>query len=266
MRLIVRNLKLFVLFAGAVVFAPSLSAATILWEENFDSAGAGTSLSAPPLSWQRQFGDMFLGASLHPGWISNAIDASTTTDAPEGQSAGTMTVALPTMPTSGVLTLSMHAWANSGSYGSIFYFSTNQGEAVGIQAWDNCCLHNVWDIYARPSFTGSASTIEWDTPSNSYRDSDVIVSLVVDYDAHEFYGMWDGVGGVTSSPRIAFSGNQAFESLMVYTDVRGGRSGGGVDVDWMRIADNTAPVPEPASAGLLAIGMAGLAAWRRWDR
>ena len=252
------NVSRLALYFGMAFIATSTQA-NVIWTETFDSGISGQSVTEAPYTYTRSSGSLYIASDLHPGWIGNGLDASLTSAAPENQTGGWVTVNLQNVPTAGLVTLRLAAWSNTGSYGSIFWLNTAAGESLGVQAWDNCCLHNVWGVYARPTFTGRTVTDEWYTPSGAYRDVDVLVELFIDYDENQYWAKWTTSSQATESSKFSFNDKSAIESLIIYNDLRGS---GGTDVDWIQIESSLPPVPEPSSIALLVCGLISVA-WLR---
>ena len=245
--------------AIAIVSFSSAAQAGVLWAETFDAAAPGQAVSAAPLNWTAVQGTIVVGASPHPGWQGNAIVAAASTNAPQNYEGAWAQLALPVLPTVGIVTLSYDAWAPTTEYGAQVELSLEgDARALSISNWANCCMRNVWYVYAHSAFTGS-SVIDSLSPPDFMRNTTVHVSVSVDYDQHLFSASFDDGLSPYTTPSFAFAGNPRIAGLSVWIDKRGGSLGG--DFDNFRIT----AVPQPETYAMLLAGLAlvGIAARRR---
>jgi len=243
-----------VLATAAILSVSTFTQAGVIWSENFDSTTAGQSVTAPPLNWSvvLGYGDVKVGASPHPGWQGNAIIGALATSPAEGAWVKTD---LPTIPTTGIVSVKFDAWAFSNYLdGGEIYLNTNAGSIFKISAWNNNGgLVNEWDI-------GIQSGVTWFSPINFMRDQTVHISLNIDYNDHLFWGIFDNGTSTTTTTLMGFTGTPALTSLQVWEDKRWDSKG--TDFDNFTISASTS-IPAPATLPLMGIGLLGLLRFSR---
>jgi len=237
-----------VLATAAILSVSTVTQAKVIWSENFDSATAGQSVTAPPLNWSvvPGNGDVKVGASPHPGWQGNAIIGTLATSYPGGY----VQTNLPTIPTTGALTLQFDGWAFSKYLdGGEVILNTNTGNIFRIDAWNNNGgIVNQWVI-------GLDGGARWFSPNNFMRDQTVHVSFNLDYANQNFWGVFDNGSSIITTPFMSFTGTPALTSLGVYEDKRWDSKG--TDFDNFTISS----VPEPEEWAMMLLG-AGMVAFQ----
>ncbi|MFO1432502.1 MAG: dockerin type I domain-containing protein [Candidatus Competibacteraceae bacterium] len=230
--------------------SPALAAEgqQVLFSENFNSYAPGTCIGGPV--WTQNFGCVAAIAAPHPGWDGNAVDGAASYSLPQGSSGAQITAPVANAPTTGIVELSYRAWSPTQTpyYGGAVFLNTSQGnEGVGLEAFSNIFYNNTWILYAQPAFIGSGAntTLLWPSPAQFLRDTDVKATLVLDYDAREFWARVTDGSTEWTTPKIPFTGAE-ITGIGVYEDDRGSR---GLDVDDIVITSTASPAINPTKGG-----------------